>query len=106
MKEEKDKPDGGKGNSDGQGNSSVDVTINYQSASKTHAFPRGTKVADVLVWAIGAFKISDSVATELELVIAGTKDELPGSKTIASLVHGGSTLTLDLVRGDIANGSL
>ncbi|MGQ0589115.1 MAG: hypothetical protein ACT4N8_06230 [Sphingosinicella sp.] len=104
MKEEKDKPDGGKSDKDGPGNSTVDVTVNYQAANKTHAFPRGAKVSDVLAWAIGAFAIDDSVATELELVVAGTKEELPGSKPIASLVKGDATLTLDLVRGDIANG--
>ncbi len=89
----------------GGGNSSVDVTVHYQAHSKESSFPRGTKVAEVLAWAIGAFTIDDAVATELELVVEGTQDELPGSKPIASLVHGGSTLALDLVRGDIANGN-
>jgi len=88
------------------GNSSVDVTVNYQARTETKSFPRGTKVSEVLAWAVGVFGIDDAIATELELVVAGTKDELAGSKPIAALVHGGSTLTLDLVRGDIANGAV
>ena len=88
------------------GNSSVDVTVNYQARTETKSFLRGTKVSEVLTWAVGVFGIDDAIATELELVVAGTKDELAGSKPIASLVHGGSTLTLDLVRGDIANGAV
>ena len=86
------------------GNASVEVTVNYQKATKTSTFPRGANVADVLAWAINIFTIDDTVATELELVVAGTKDELPGSKPIASLVHGDASLSLDLVRGEIANG--
>lgn len=88
----------------GGGNSSVLVTVNYQAASKSNSFPRGTKIVDVLTWAITAFEIDGAIATEVELVVAGTTDELAGSKPIASLVHGEATLILDLVRGEIANG--
>lgn len=92
----------GKGN--GGGNSSIDVTVNYQAASKSHSFLRGTKIAEVLAWAIEAFQLDDAIATEVELVVEGTTDELAGSKPIASLAHGDAALTLDLVRGEIANG--
>ncbi|MBV1692076.1 hypothetical protein KRR38_31505 [Novosphingobium sp. G106] len=97
----------GKGNNGGNdgGNSSIDVTVNYQAERKSHSFPRGAKVADVLTWAIEAFKIDDAVATEVELVVEGTTDELAGSKPLASLAHGDADLTLDLVRGELANGS-
>lgn len=88
----------------GGGNNSVAVTVNYQSEAKTESFPRGAKVSDVLTWALGAFTIDDAIATEVELAVAGTTDELAGSKPIASLVQGGAVLVLDLVRGDIANG--
>ena len=101
MADKADKDDKAKG-----GNASVEVTVHYQAASKTKSFKRGAKVAEVLPWAIDAFGIDDAVATELELVVAGTQEELPGSKPIASLVHGGSTLALDLVRGEIANGAI
>lgn len=90
--------------SDGHGNSSVDVTVQYQAQSKSQPFPRGAKISEVLAWAIEAFAVDDAVATELELVVHGTTDELTGSKPLASIVHGGSTLVLDLVRGEIANG--
>ena len=89
----------------GGGNNMVAVTVNYQSDAKTENFPRGAKVSDVLIWALGAFTIDDAIATEVELVVAGTTDELAGSKPIASLVQGGAVLVLDLVRGDIANGN-
>jgi hypothetical protein len=87
------------------GNSDVTVTVNYQNKSETHVFKRGAKIADVLLWAIARFSIDDSLATEMELAVQGTKDELAGSKPLGSLVHGGSSLVLDLIRGDIANGS-
>ena len=86
-------------------NNTVAVTVNYQSIAKTNSFPRGDKVSDVLTWALGAFTIDDTIATEVELVVEGTTDELAGSKPIASLTHGAAVLVLDLVRGDIANGA-
>ncbi len=95
-----DKPNKTKG-----GIASIEVSVHYQAESKTKPFERGAKVAQVLSWAIEAFGIDDAVATELELVVAGTQDELSGSKPIASLAHGGSTLAFDLVRGEIANGA-
>lgn len=90
---------------DPHGNSDIAVTVNYQDGSKTHSFKRGTKIADVLLWAIDAFSIDDAIATEVELALEGSKEELPGSKPLASLAHGDATLVLDLIRGDIANGS-
>lgn len=90
---------------DPHGNSDIDVTVNYQELSKTHSFKRGAKIGDVLLWAIDAFSIDDTIATEMELALEGSKEELPGSKPLASLAHGGSTLALDLIRGDIANGA-
>ena len=88
------------------GNSEITVTVNYQEQTKSHDFGRGAKVSDVLLWAIGAFSIDDTIATEMELALEGSKDELPGSKPLASLARGSSTLSLDLIRGDIANGAL
>jgi len=96
----------GNGNGNGNGGSAISVTVNYQAASKVESFPRGAKVSEVLAWAITAFSIDDAIATEIELVVTGTTEELQGSKPLASLAPGGSTLTLDLVRGDIANGRL
>ena len=93
------------GNAASEGHAEISVTVNYQEKSETRTFKRGAKIADVLLWAIEFFSIDDSVATEMELALQGTKDELAGSKPLASIVHGGSTLVLDLIRGDIANGS-
>ena len=90
---------------EGRGRRQVTVTVNYQAGSKVNCFKRRDKISEVLAWAITAFKIDDTVATEIELVIEGTTEELQGSKTLASLICGASDLTLDSVRGDIANGS-
>ena len=87
------------------GNAEITVTVNYQNQTKARDFGRGAKVSEVLLWAIGAFSIDDTIATEMELAVEGSKDELPGSKPLASLARGDSTLVLDLVRGDIANGA-
>jgi hypothetical protein len=87
------------------GNSDITVIVNYQEQTKTVQFGRGTKVSDVLLWAIGVFSIDETIATEMELALEGSKEELAGSKPLASLAHGGSMLTLDLIRGDIANGA-
>ena len=89
-----------------KGGRDIAVTVNYQAASKTRSFMRGDSIADVLTWAISAFMIDDAIATEIELIVTGTTEELQGSKTLASLARGASALTLDLVRGDIANGSV
>ncbi|PHQ86505.1 MAG: hypothetical protein COB65_01120 [Thalassobium sp.] len=68
------------------------------------AFAPNTKVEDVLLWAIGVFGIDASLATEMELAVAGEEGELAGGKPLASITKGAETLVLDLVRGDIANG--
>lgn len=88
------------------GNSTVEVTVHYQEQSKTKAFGRGDKIADVLAWTIQIFGIDGTVATEVELALAGTTEELAGSKPLASLVHGAGTVVFDLIRGDIANGAV
>ena len=96
---------GEKGTGEMHGNSEITVTVHYQERSEPYVFARGAKVTDVQLWAIGIFSIDDSLATEMELALHGTTDELAGSKPLASLVHGGSTLVLDLIRGEIANGN-
>lgn len=87
-----------------KGGREIEVTVNYQAASESSLFSRGQKVSAILAWAIETFGIDNTVATEIELVKTGTEDELSGSKTLASIAKGSATLTLDLVRGDIANG--
>ena len=82
----------------------ITVTVNYQSRSESSTFSRGAKVDEVLHWAVTVFGIDAALATEMELTLAGEKDELSGTKPLAALVKGASTLVVDLVRGDIANG--
>ena len=83
----------------------VKVTVFYQAGQDVHEFKRFEAVKDVLAWAIEAFKIDSSLATELVLVRRGQKDELPEREHIGHLAGKDSELALDLVRGDIANGS-
>ena len=83
----------------------VKVTVFYQTGHEAREFKRFEAVKDVLAWAIEAFKIDSSLATELVLVRNGQKDELPEREHIGHLVGKDSELALDLVRGDIANGS-
>ena len=83
----------------------VKVTVFYQAGHATREFKRFEAVKDVLAWAIKAFTIDSSLATELELARHGQKDELPEREHIGHLAGKDSELALDLVRGDIANGS-
>lgn len=83
----------------------VRVTVFYQSGSHERSFKRSATVEDVLVWAIDAFKVDASLATEMELVLHGRTDELPSSEHVGHLAGRHQELGLDLVRGDIANGS-
>ena len=83
----------------------VKVTVFYQAGHDVHEFKRFEAVKDVLAWAIEAFKVDSSLATELVLVRHGQKDELPEREHIGHLAGKDSELALDLVRGDIANGS-
>ena len=83
----------------------VKVTVFYQDRHDVHEFKRFEAVKDVLAWAIEAFKIDSSLATELVLVRHGQKEELPEREHIGHLAGKDSELALDLVRGDIANGS-
>ena len=83
----------------------VKVTVYYQASQDGREFKRFEAVKDVLAWAIAAFKVDASLATELELVRHGEKDELPEREHIGHLAGKASELALDLVRGDIANGS-
>lgn len=82
----------------------VKVTVFYQNGHDAHEFKRFEAVKDVLAWAIEAFKVDSSLATELVLVRHGQKDELPEREHIGHLAGKDSELALDLVRGDIANG--
>ena len=90
----------------GKGGRKIAVTVNYQAQTETKDFAPNTKVEDVLLWTIGVFGIDASLATEMELAVAGEEGELAGGKPIASIAKGEKTLVLDLVRGDIANGCL
>ena len=83
----------------------VTVTAYYQASQQSHVFKRFEAVKDVLAWAIEAFGIDGSLATELVLVRHGHKDELPEREHIGHLTGKDCELALDLVRGDIANGS-
>ena len=83
----------------------VKVTVFYQAGRDTREFKRFEAVKDVLAWAIEAFKIDSSLATEMVLVRRGQKEELPEREHIGHLAGKDSELALDLVRGDIANGS-
>lgn len=86
------------------GGHEITVTVNYQAQTETMAFAPGTKIENVLLWAIGIFGIDASLATEMELAVAGEEGELAGGKPLASIAKGEKTLVLDVVRGDIANG--
>ncbi|WP_315731544.1 MULTISPECIES: hypothetical protein [unclassified Bradyrhizobium] len=83
----------------------VKVTVHYQGGSRHREFARRATVEQVLVWAIEIFGIDASMAAEFELARHGQKEELPGSEHIGHLTGRHDHLELDLVRGDIANGS-
>ena len=83
----------------------VKVTVYYQASQDAREFKRFEAVKDVLAWAVEAFKVDSSLATELVLVRHGEKDELPEREHIGHVAGKDSDLALDLVRGDIANGS-
>jgi hypothetical protein len=85
--------------------SAVKVTVFYQAGSHAREFRRQATVEDVLAWAIKAFNIDPSMATEFELTRHGGKEELPGAEHVGHLAGRDRELELDLVRGDIANGS-
>jgi hypothetical protein len=83
----------------------VKVTVYYQAGQHTRAFKRNATIEDVLTWAIEVFKVDASLATEFELARHGQKEELSGAEHIGHLAGPNCELALDLVRGDIANGS-
>ena len=83
----------------------VKVTVYYQSGAESREFKGFEAVKDVLGWAIEVFKVDGSLATELVLVRHGQKEELREQDPIGPLVGKEGELRLDLVRGDIANGS-
>lgn len=83
----------------------VTVTVNYQAASHHREFRRHATLEAVLDWAIGAFGIDTSMAGEFELTRSGSTEELPLSDHVGHLAGKQDVLALDLVRGDIANGS-
>jgi hypothetical protein len=85
--------------------SAVKVTVFYQAGSHDREFGRQATVDDVLAWTIKAFNIDPSMATEFELTRHGGKEELTGAEHIGHLAGCDHELALDLVRGDIANGS-
>ena len=81
------------------------MTVNYQAGQYRRVFKRFEAVKDVLIWAIEVFEIDASMATEFELARYGQKEELFGAEHIGHLAGKNCELELDLVRGDIANGS-
>jgi hypothetical protein len=83
----------------------VAVTVYYQAKDKTQPFRRNATVEDVLTWALKAFGVDTSMASEFELTRHDEKEELPGTEHIGHLAGKHGELALDLVRGDIANGS-
>lgn len=90
---------------DNKGGAEISVTVYYGAGEKTKEFRRNATVQDVLVWAITAFAIDPSMASEFELARHGEKEELADNVRLATLVRGNSSLALDLLRGDIANGA-
>lgn len=84
----------------------VAVTVYYQAKDKTQSFRRNATVEDVLTWAVKAFGVDASMASEFELTRHDEKEELPGTEHIGHLAGKHGELALDLVRGDIANGSV
>ena len=83
----------------------VAVTVNYQAGQFRRSFKRFEAIKDVLNWAIEVFQIDESMATEFELARHGQKEELFGADHIGHLAGKKNELELELVRGDIANGS-
>jgi hypothetical protein len=82
----------------------VKVTVYYQAEVHERDFKRHATVEDVLTWAIKAFNIDPSMATEFELARHGQTEELPGAEHVGHLAGHHHELALDLVRGNIANG--
>jgi hypothetical protein len=83
----------------------VEVMVYYQARHEARRFRRNATVEDVLTWAITAFKVDATMASEFELTRHDQKEELPGSEHIGHLAGPHRELALDLVRGNIANGS-
>lgn len=84
--------------------SAVKVTVFYQAGSLEWSFKRHNTVEDVLAWAIKAFNIDPSMATEFELALHGQTAELPASEHIGHVAGRTCDLALDLIRGHISNG--
>ena len=81
------------------------VTVYYQAFQQSRDFKRFEAVKDVLDWAIQVFDVDPAAATEFVLTLHGEKEELPEPNQIGHLAEKDYALLLDLVRGDIANGS-
>ena len=83
----------------------VDVAVHYGSSTHERRFPPSAKVETVLMWAVKAFAIDSAMATEFELALVGSSDELAGTTHIGTLLkHPACRLEFDLVRGVIPNG--
>jgi hypothetical protein len=83
----------------------VMVAVYYQSHEEKRNFKRSATLEEVLAWAIAVFKIDPTMATEFEFTRHGQKDELSGVEHVGHLAGLDCNLSLDLVRGDIANGA-
>ncbi len=82
----------------------VEAAVHYNGGTKAHAFRRDAKVEAVLGFAVAAFGIDPTMATEFELARVGVREELPGAEHLGHLAGHHHRLELNLVRGDIANG--
>jgi hypothetical protein len=83
----------------------IDVVVYYGKASHSHCYPPSTRVETVLHWAVKRFGIDATIASEFELTLLGSTEELPGSLHIGSLPkHPACRVELNLVRGVIPNG--
>ena len=85
----------------------ISVTVYYQSKEETDAFKPSDTIESVLDWALRleSFAIDPAMADEFELARHGIKEELPLSDHLGRLATGAKQLALDLVRGDMANGT-
>jgi hypothetical protein len=82
----------------------VEVTVYYQAGSHRRSFKRHKTVDDVLAWAVEAFDLDPSMATEFELALHGQTAELSPSEHIGHVAGRHCEVALDLVRGHISNG--
>jgi hypothetical protein len=85
---------------------SIEVIVHYMSRSAHRQYPPSARVETVLAWALREFSIDPAIAPEFELALAGSTDELPGSRHIGGLIrHPCGRVEMNLIRGVIPNGA-